>query len=64
MARLADEDREMAYRIYVTTALQNIPQGKYTQVSFYDMMYPKPEDTRSAEEIAHDVIEAAGLILR
>lgn len=54
----------MAYRFYVTTALQNIPQQKYTTVSFYDMLYPKPTEEKSAEEIIDDVISKAGLILR
>ena len=54
----------MSYRFYVTTCLQNIPQQKYTTVSFYDMLYPKPEDNRSAQEIASDVIAKAGLIVR
>lgn len=64
MARLNEDSREMAYRIYVTSALQNIPQQKYTTVSFYDMLYPKPVDNRSAEDIAAEVIKKGGLIVR
>lgn len=64
MARIEEDCREMTYRFYVTTCLQNIPQQKYTTVSFYDMLYPKLEDNRSAEEIAADVIAKAGLIVR
>ena len=64
MARIEEDYREMTYRIYVTDSLQYIPQGKYTTVRFYDMIYPKPEDNRSAEEIAADVIAKAGLIVR
>lgn len=54
----------MAYRFYVTNCLQNIPQNKYITKSFHDMLYPEPEDTRSAEEIVEDVVAKAGLILR
>lgn len=64
IARLDEENREMAYRIYVTQSLQNVPQNKYITKSYYDMIYPKPEDNRSAEEIADDIIEKAGLIMR
>jgi len=64
IARIEEDTREMTYRFYVTTCLQNIPQQKYTTVSFYDILYPKPEDNRSAEEIAADVIAKAGLIVR
>ena len=54
----------MAYRFYVTTALQNIPQGKCTTISFYDMLYKEQEEEKTADEIAMDVIAKAGLILR
>lgn len=54
----------MAYRIFVTDALRYIPQNKYTTVSFYDMLYPKPADNRTAEQIVNDVVADAGLILR
>lgn len=64
IARLDEENREMAYRIYVTDSLRYIPQNKYTTVGFYDMLYPKPVDNRSAEEIADDIAAKAGLVLR
>ena len=64
IARLDEEDREMAYRFYVTNSLQNIPQNKYITKTFYDMLYPEPQDDRSAEEIVDDVVAKAGLVLR
>ena len=54
----------MAYRFYVTNSLQNIPQNKYITKTFYDMLYPEPQDDRSAEEIVDDVVAKAGLVLR
>lgn len=64
IARLDEEDREMAYRFYIANSLQNIPQNKYIAKTFHDMLYPKPEDTRSADEVARDVIAQAGLVLK
>ena len=51
----------MAYRFYVTDSLQYIPQQRYTTKRFYDIIYAKPEDTRTGDEIAVDVIKKAGL---
>lgn len=65
VARIEEYNREMAYRIYVTDSLQGIPQGKYTTVRFYDMLYSKEEEEeKTAEEIVQDVVQKAGLILR
>lgn len=61
MARLEESDRDMAYRFYITDALQNIPQNKYNVKRFYDIINPKPEDNRSGDEIAVDVISKLGL---
>lgn len=60
-ARIDENNREEAYRIYVTNCLQNAPQGKYITKSWYDIMNPKKDDGKSAEEIAIDVISRAGL---
>lgn len=54
----------MAYRFYVTDSLRFIPQSKYTTKSFYDMLYSKEEEEKTAEEIVQDVVQKAGLILR
>lgn len=64
ISRYQADNRNMAYRFYVTTALQNIPQGKCTTISFYDMLYKEQEEEKTADEIAMDVIAKAGLILR
>lgn len=62
-ARMEQERRELAYRIYVTDSLQNIPQNKFFTNRFADNIIKKKEDTRSGDEIAADVIAQAGLSL-
>lgn len=62
-ARLEQEQREMAYRLYVTDSLQNIPQQKFMTKRFADVIINKPEDTRTGDEIAAEVIAKAGLTL-
>jgi hypothetical protein len=58
---LDESKRDLAYRFYVTDALQNIPQNRYNPKRFYDILYPRPEDDRSGDEIAAEVIRNAGL---
>lgn len=48
---------------YVAEALRLAPQQKYPTQHLGDMLHPKPKDTRSGDEIAADVIKAAGLEL-
>lgn len=60
---MEQERRELAYRIYVTDSLQNIPQNKFFTNRFADNIIKKKEDTRSGDEIAADVIAQAGLSL-
>lgn len=63
-ARVNEYSREEAYRIYVTKSLQLVPQQKYMQSSYTDMlksMYKKPEPQKSGDEIVIDIIKRAGL---
>lgn len=47
------------YRIYVTDALNNIPQMKYTTLRWADTLESTHvSDNRSADEIVDDVIAA------
>jgi hypothetical protein len=71
IARHARENREYAYRMYVTENLRIVGEntaksggGSYITQRYVDMIEPRPEDNRSAEEIAADVIARSGLILR
>lgn len=70
-ARYESQERDLAYRIYVTDCLRIISEntakysgGKYVSASLHDILYPKPEDTRTGEEIAADIIRRAGLEVR
>ena len=63
-AARAKERAEDAMRWeYVAEALRLAPQQKYPMQHLRDMLHPKPQDTRSGEEIADEVIKAAGLEL-
>lgn len=59
-ARVEQNYRDEAYRIYVTDSLQNIPQEKYLSKRYYDIICPI-QDNRSGDEIAADVINKLGL---
>lgn len=61
LARFKKESIDKAYRIFVTDALDYIPQNKYHTTRFADIVYFKNEDTRTGDEIALDVIKKAGL---
>ena len=63
-ATRAKERAEDALRWeYVAEAIRLAPQQKYPTKHLRDMLHQKPQDTRSGDEIAADVIKAAGLEL-
>lgn len=45
----------------MTDSLRAAPQSMYLVRRFEDILYPKPEDERTAEEIAEEVIKRAGI---
>ncbi len=58
MARYLDNQREVAYRIYITDALRIISEntakyggGGYIKARYADIIHPKPEDNRTHEEV-------------
>lgn len=58
MARYEREQRELAYRIYISDALRTISEntakfggGGYMKVRFADIIMPRPEDDRTSDEI-------------
>ena len=61
VARFEEQQREMAYRNYVTRSLQLIPQNSHIIASFDEILHPEQIDTRTGDEIAEDVITKAGL---
>lgn len=58
VARLEQEYRDLAYRIYVTDSLRGIT-GMDTR--FCDLVFGKKEDEKSGDEIAAEVIASLGL---
>lgn len=66
MARYESEQRELAYRIYVTDALRNISEntarfggGGYIRARFADLINidQRPEDNRTSDEIIGGIRE-------
>ena len=60
-ARIDENNREEAYRIYVTRSLQLAPQGSYITKQYMEMLKPQKVDNRSGDEIVADVFKNAGL---
>ena len=68
IARYQSQQRDFAYRIYVTDCLRMVTEnaakmskGAYTSARFYDIINPKPVENRTGEEIAADIIKRAGI---
>ena len=68
MARFQSQQRDLAYRIYVTDCLRIISEntakiggGSYITSKFADIIKPKPVDDRAGDEIAADIIKRAGI---
>ena len=66
MARLEQDRREVTYRYYVTDALYADSNNKSMRLRYVDILNGKsaPQDNRSGDEIAAEVIAKAGLILK
>ena len=68
IARYQSQQRDLAYRIYVTDCLRIISEntakmggGSYITAKFADIITPKPTDNRTGDEIAADIIKRAGI---
>ena len=68
MARYKSQQRDLAYRIYVSDCLRIISEntakmfgGSYITAKLSDIINPKPADNRTGEEIAADIIKRAGI---
>ena len=68
MARYQSQQRDLAYRIYVSDCLRIISEntakmcgGSYITAKLADIINPKPSDNRTGEEIAADIINRAGI---
>ena len=65
---IESHEKDIVYRVYVTDALEIIAYnlakvygGKTMSRRFLDIIKPKQEDNRTAEEIIKEVITRAGL---
>ena len=68
IARYQSQQRDFAYRIYVTDCLRIISEntakmggGSYITAKLADIINPKPVEDRTGEEIAADIIKRAGI---
>lgn len=66
LAKYTERVRESVYRIYVTDTLHlYLTENKALQKRYADIVQygqePEPEDNRTAEEIAEDIIKRHGL---
>ena len=68
IARYQSQQRDLAYRIYVTDCLRIISEntakmggGSYITAKLADIINPKHVDNRTGEEIAADIIKMAGI---
>lgn len=63
-ARQGKEQIDKAYRIYVTDALKAISEntakfagGSYMKIRYAEVINPKPEETRTADEIITNITD-------
>lgn len=61
LAKYREHQRDMAYRSYVCTSLQNIPQNKYISKPYDEIIQAAKVDERSGDEVAEDVVKRLGL---
>ena len=68
IARYQSQQRDFAYRIYITDCLRIISEntakmvcGSYITAKLSDIINPKPVEKRTGEEIAADIIKRAGI---
>ena len=68
ITRYQSQQRDLAYRIYVSDCLRIITEntakfggGSYMELHFTELINPKPKDTRSGVEIFDDIVSRAGI---
>ena len=59
-ARIDEYNREQTYRFYVTKSLQLIPQSKYLETQYLDMLKPQ-EKSKTGDDIVRETMKLAGL---
>lgn len=63
-AVFASDVEELAFREYVTDCLYLMGRNKVPGMRWLEMVRPKKEDDRSAEEIAGEVADKMGLVIK
>lgn len=60
-----------AYCVYMTDAMRIVTEntakicgGNYIRARYVDVIDPKPQDTRSCEEITEDIVSRCGLVVK
>lgn len=61
IAKINSDIRDWNYRHYVANSLRGINRNESYNLTLYEMLNPKPVDTRTGDEIAADIINKAGL---
>ena len=60
-ARAEQQNRDEAYRIFVTESLRMLPQGKGFTKSYIELLKPeKIIETRTGKEVAEQIAETIG----
>ena len=62
-SRIKREAEERIYRIYVTDSLYMQGRNQMPKQRYIELLNPKKEDIRTAEEIADDVFNKIGLTM-
>lgn len=57
-------EEERSFRTYITESVRLFGDGKVISIPWEDMLKKAPVDSRTADEIAADVIKNAGLKLK
>lgn len=67
---LKKQAEESAFRAYTAECLRTIsqntamtPGNSYVTASYMDIINPKPQDTRTCEEITDEIIKKCGLVV-
>ena len=68
---IAEQQKDAAYRIYVTDALRIVGEntaqyvgGNYIKARYVDIIEPKKQDNRTCEEITADIVARCGLTIK
>lgn len=54
-ARADEQSREETYRFFVTESLRMLPQQKYIEKSYIELLKPVKVETRTGEQVADEV---------